>query len=138
MKCVMKNGELVNAVNQIIAMQDREKASGKPLFENRIRVVYALKKNKGILAKMVEPYEEARKELIEKCGTTNENGTISITAGKEKEWEKGINELLNIENDVDVHAIRLSDLDGLSLSMTDMDALEVMIDDSEEMAAQAE
>ena len=138
MKCVMKNGELVNAVNQIIAMQDREKASGKPLFENRIRVVYALKKNKGILAKMVEPYEEARKELIEKCGTTNENGTISITAGKEKEWEKGINELLNIENDVDVHAIRLCDLDGLSLSMTDMDALEFMIDDSEEMAAQAE
>ena len=54
MKKVMKNSEMVNIVNGLVAMQERETKSGEKMFPDRIRVVYAIKKNKERLVSLAD------------------------------------------------------------------------------------
>ena len=79
MKKVMKNSEMVNIVNGLVAMQEREMKSGEKMFPGRIRVIYAIKKNKEQLVSLLTPYEESRRELLKEYGTkADENGLVSV------------------------------------------------------------
>ena len=113
MKKMMKNSEMVNIVNGLVAMQERETKSGEKMFPGRIRVIYAIKKNKERLVSLLTPYEESRKELLEEYGTkADENGLVSVRKDCTEKWNKEINELLNIEVEADIHMVKFEEIDG--------------------------
>lgn len=130
----MTNAEMVAAVNKITSMQEREEKDGKKLFGNKVKIVYAIKKNKETLLQLLKPYEEARVELIKEHGTNAAltDGALEIRKDRKEQWNKAMKELLDIEADVDIFTVNFTELDGLSLSLNDMDAIDFMVDASEE------
>ena len=140
MNAKMTNREIITAINRIVAMQDRETETKEKIFGDRIRVMYAIKKNKAKLERLLKPYNEARAELLEECNKPDAqlHDQIDIREDCLAKWNKGINELLDIEVDVDVHTIKLSDLDGLSLLQNDIEAIFFMIDDPDDEPENAE
>ena len=122
MKKTMKNSEM-------------ETKSGEKMFPDRIRVVYAIKKNKERLVSLLTPYEESRNELLEEYGTkADENGLVSVRKDCKEKWNKEIGELLNIEVEADIHMVKFEEIDGLSLSMNDLEAIDFMLEAPEGFA----
>lgn len=130
----MTNAEMVAAVNKITSMQEREEKDGEKLFGNKVKIVYAIKKNKETLLRLLKPYEEARVELLKEHGTNAAltDGVLEIRKDRKEQWNEAMKELLGIEADVDVFTVNFTELDGLSLSLNDMDAIDFMVDASEE------
>lgn len=130
----MTNAEMVAAVNKITSMQEREEKDGKKLFGSKIKIVYAIKKNKEKLLQLLKPYEEARVELIKEHGTNAAltDGALEIRKDRKEQWSKAMKELLDIEADVDIFTVNFTELDGLSLSLNDMDAIDFMVKAPEE------
>lgn len=130
----MTNAEMVAAVNKITSMQEREEKDGKKLFGSKIKIVYAIKKNKEKLLQLLKPYEEARVELIKEHGTNAAltDGVLEIRKDRKEQWSKAMKELLDIEADVDIFTVNFTELDGLSLSLNDMDAIDFMVKAPEE------
>ena len=130
----MTNAEMVAAVNKITSMQEREEKDGKKLFGSKIKIVYAIKKNKEKLLQLLKPYEEARVELIKEHGTNAAltDGVLEIRKDRKEQWNKAMKELLDIEADVDIFTVNFTELDGLSLSLNDMDAIDFMVKAPEE------
>ena len=133
MKVKMTNGEMINTVNRIVDMQNREEKAGTKLFSGRVKVLYAIKKNKDKLTQLLKPYEEARQELLQECRVQeeSEDGSIKIRKDCIGKWNKAIEELLGIENAVEIHMVDFSELDGLDLSMNDMEAIDFMVREPE-------
>ena len=129
----MTNGEMINTVNRIVDMQNREEKAGTKLFSDRVKVLYAIKKNKDKLTQLLKPYEEARQELLQECQVQeeSEDGRIKIRKDCIGKWNKAIEELLGIENAVEIHMVDFSELEGLSLSMNDMEAIDFMVREPE-------
>lgn len=129
----MKNGEIIFVVEAITAMKKREEERKEKLFADKINVSFAIKKNLDDLVKLIKPYLDSRSELLEECRTDSkdEKGNWIIRKDCQTKWIKGMEELNEIEIDVNVHCIKLSDLEGLSLSLADLDAIDFMIEESE-------
>ena len=135
MKKTMKNSEMVSIVNQLTAMQERETKSGEKMFPDRIRVVYAIKKNKERLVSLLTPYEESRNELLEDYGAkADENGLVSVRKDCKEKWNKEIGELLNFEVEAEIHIFKFEEIVGLSLSMNDLEAIDFMLEAPEGFA----
>lgn len=132
MKKVLRNSELVAIVNNIFSMKEREKQSGSGA-KLSLRVNYALNKNFKKISKEIEPYEEARKEIIEKYNNPRaKEGAIDILPANKKKYNEEIKELLAIENDVEVHMISYEDLENCNgLLISDLEALEFMVTETE-------
>ena len=135
MTVLMTNNEMLETVNRIISMQNREEESKTKLFGDRIRIIYAIKKNKERLIQLLKPYEDSRKELLKECNTESAEaeGRVEIKKDCKGKWSKTMGELLGIEVEVDVHRIKFSELEGLSLSMNDLEAIDFMLDEPESL-----
>ncbi len=133
MKMMMTNKEMVDAVNRIISMQEREEVKKEKLFGSRIKIVYAIKKNKEKLLQLLKPYNESREELLEECKEkeVQSGGEIKIREDCLGKWNKAMEELLNIEVEVDIHTVKFSEVEGLALSLNDLDAIEFMLEPPE-------
>lgn len=129
----MTNKEMLESVNRITAMQNRETENHEKIFGSKVKVMYAIKKNKDTLTQLLKPYEESRKELLEECNKKEAqvNGWIDIKNDCKEKWEKGINELLEIEVEADVHMVKFAEIENLSMSMNDLEAIEFMIESPE-------
>jgi len=124
----MKNSEIINAVNRIALLQkkeqDYEKSGKGQLFGGHVKVTYALRKNVKTFLSALEPYNAEYGELKKTLCDDDEK----ILPGKEEEYEKKLEELLDIDvKDVSIHKISIDDLDGLQLSTLDIDSLMFMI-----------
>jgi len=126
----MTNKDMVAAVNSIEEMKNREEDGNKVLFPGRVKVTYAIRKNKAKLEAALKPYNEERDELLAKCidEEAQATGELKLKEECKVEWEAGIEELLNIAVDVDIHLIKLDDIADLDLSFADVDALDFMIE----------
>lgn len=130
----MTNRDMINAVNRIEGMQSREEKQGQKLFGDRIRVIYAIKKNKEKLLQLLKPYNESREELLNECRAADgpdEDGTVKIRKDCIGKWNKAINELLDIEVEAEIHKIKFSDIEGVSLSLNDLEAIDFMLTEPE-------
>lgn len=133
MKVTMTNGEIVTTVNRIIGMQNREEKQETKLFGERVKVTYAIKKNKEKLQQLLKPYNESLDELIEKykAEKPGEDGEPRIRKDCQKQWGDAVKELQEIEVEVDIHTVRFSEIEGLSLSLNDLEAIEFMLEEPE-------
>lgn len=136
MRVTMTNKEMITTVNNIVEMQDREAQRGEKLFGNKIKVIYAIKKNKEKLTQLLKPYDEARKELLEECNKKEAQleGRVDIRKDCLEQWNRGVQELLDIEVEVEVHMVKATEIDGLTLSLNDFEAIEFMLEDLEDLA----
>lgn len=136
MKRTMTNAEIVDAVNRITAMQEREAQNHEKIFGGCIKVNYAIRKNKERLLSLVKPYNEARDDLLEECRTAepDQDGKVAIRKDCMKKWNDGMKELQGIEVEVDVHTVRFADIEKLQLSMNDLEAIDFMVEAPEGFA----
>lgn len=129
----MTNREIIGIINSVSAMKKREEEQKEKLFADKIKVSFALKKNMDELIRTIKPYFASRSELLEECRTESkdETGKWGIRKDCINKWEKGVEELLDIEVDVNLHFVKLAAIEGLSLSMSDLDAISFMIEDTD-------
>lgn len=130
----IKNGELIEIANGIARLQKREETygnNGKSLLGNRIRVAYAIRKNKTEILKKLEPYNEELRELIKKYNSpeAQKTGALKIREDCIEEWKTQLKELQDIEVEVNIHSISLADLEGLEIGSIGLEELDFMIAD---------
>lgn len=132
MKKILKNIEIIEILNGITDMREREKNSMDAKLP--IKVNFALNKNFQRLMKEAEPYEEARKEVIEKYNNPRaKKGTVDILPGWKKKYDAEMKELFEIENEVEIHMIRFSEVEKCNnLLIADLAAMDFMILGDEE------
>lgn len=142
----MTNMEMLERHNMLDAFQVREKEyyekTGEKLLKGRVKIGYAIEKNKYELRKLLRPYEntfqtlvdeyrdkEAEQEAIKeeqeaakKEKRDTKNISIIIKDGKSKaEYLEKVKELQEIEIDVDnIRTIDIGEFDGLDLDSLDM------------------
>lgn len=154
----MTNREIIENYNRLAELQQKEEnyriLNGKQMFEGRIKVTYAIKKNMAELLDKIKPYQESFKELQmeyrnleeerkvyeEKKKAFEETAKDGMQAeperkeifreGKSKEeYETKLKELMAINvEDVSIHTVPVDCLDGLQLSSTDLTAFMFMLE----------
>lgn len=81
-----------------------------------VRVGFAINKNLSALNGVAQIYEEERRKILDKYCEKDENGQLltknnEFVISDKEMYASEINDLLNIENDVDIHTISISDLE---------------------------
>lgn len=99
-----------------------------------IKVSYAIAKNISKIERELEIYNKERQKLLDKyCikddegkNLIDENNQLKIADEHLEDWNKDINELLDIEIDIDIHKFNVNDLLNSNCEMT---ASELMLID---------
>lgn len=129
----LRNSEMIQIVNNITAIQSNELQSEEKRFVGKIKVSYALKKNRDKILELLKPYEEERLEIFERF-KIDKNGSLENLSNDEKEaLLKELNVLLSIEVDVPVYKVNIEDIEGVKLSFEELDVLDFMINDPVEL-----
>ena len=131
MEIKLKNYETISAIN---AMQEimSSKLSSK--------VSWHLSKNFRRLNETIKDFNECEQRLLEQYAIKDSNGEIKLDERRQfniptehiSEFNEKRNELLNCDDAVDVHIIKLSDLANVEVSPTTLFGLAFMIDDDAE------
>jgi hypothetical protein len=104
---LIKNETLVNSVGVLSKLNN---------MKLNIKVSYAVAKNISKIEKELEIYNKEKAKLIDKYGEKDEEGNLKVDeAGNieitdKENWSKDIKELLEIENEIDIHKINEEDL----------------------------
>lgn len=120
----LKNSEISNyAVN---LQNISTKVKGK--------LAYIVARNLRKLVTEIQEYEEIKNSLIEKYGSKDENGILSVTIGSDeyKEFIKEISEYATIEQDIDLLMISPDDLYETELTAQDILSIDFMIEETTE------
>lgn len=121
----MSNRTLVKTINGLVSFKNN--GTRKP-----IKVIYAINRNIEMLDKVAIPFQESRKELIEKYCDKKENGDVVPKKGMEQDLESELGELLDgIEVDVDIRKIPISLIESIEASELEFEALSMMFEESE-------
>lgn len=91
-----------------------------------IKVSYAIAKNVSKIEKELEIYSKEKQKLVDKYCIKDENGNNKIDENDQlkiadenlDDWNKSINELLDIEIEIDIHKFNINDLLNSNLDMT--------------------
>lgn len=97
-----------------------------------IKLNFYLQKNKNVLIELGKDIEQARLEVAKQYGTLNPNDkeTYIISPENTNIVLKELDDLYNLEQDVPIYKIKLSDFsEDLNLTTAQMDAIMFMIDD---------
>lgn len=102
-----------------------------------VKVSYALAKNINKLENDAKLYEKERFKLLEKyCGLdedgnikADENGEAIFKDGCREQWNNDIKELMDFENEIDIHKFKLDQLEGYVLSPSEIMVIEYMIEE---------
>ena len=102
-----------------------------------IKVSYAIAKNISKLETELKTYNAEREKLIEKYSEKDEQGKTIVVENNQiklqpellSDWNKDIQELLAIENEIDIHAFSIEALNGYSMSPSDLMLIDYMIEE---------
>ncbi|MCU9808373.1 DUF1617 family protein [Paraclostridium sp. AKS46] len=91
-----------------------------------IKVSYTIAKNVSKIEKELEIYSKEKQKLVDKYCIKDENGNNKIDENNQlkiadenlDDWNKSINELLDIEIEIDIHKFNINDLLNSNLDMT--------------------
>lgn len=124
-----KNFEIYAIANGLLsAFGEAESTQKLP-----IKLSFTIKKNTAKFQSIAEQIEKSRVELIQKYGEQTEDGGFKIKSENEAEANKEFTELMNLEDNIDVHKININSLsDDIELTNAQMDAIMFMIEDGEE------
>ncbi|MEN8079148.1 hypothetical protein ABFP60_19485 [Clostridioides difficile] len=104
-----------------------------------IKVAYAVSKNINKIESELKAYNTEKAKLIDKYSEkdeegkviSNEQGHVTIKNEHIEDWNRDINELLSIENEIDIHKIQLNDLlnANYNISPAELTLIDFMIND---------
>lgn len=121
----MYNHEIYNRAIALIQAFEGDESQKFP-----IKLSYAIKKNTSVLKSIAEGIEKSRMELIDKYAIINENGEKLIPAEKADEANAEYSDFMNMEEEVNVHTIKVSSLsDSIELTDAQMEAIMWMLED---------
>ena len=121
----MYNHEIYNRAIALIQAFEGDESQKLP-----IKLSYAIKKNTSVLKSIAEGIEKSRMELIDKYAIINENGEKLIPAEKADEANVEYSDFMNMEEEVNVHTIKISSLsDSIELTDAQMEAIMGMLED---------
>lgn len=91
-----------------------------------IKVSYAIAKNVSKVEKELEIYNKEKQKLLDKYCIKDEKGNNKIYENNQlkiddenlDDWNKSINELLDIEIEIEIHKFNINDLLNSNLDMT--------------------
>lgn len=124
----LKNKDILKFVNGCTALREKKLP---------VRLGYAIKKNLGSVSDAANAYNTEHGALISRYAEKDDNGNLLIEEGryqiKDKEnFEKDLNELLEIETEVNIHQVTLEEIEKCedprydALTVSDLETLEVM------------
>ncbi|WP_326514151.1 hypothetical protein [Clostridium intestinale] len=113
----LTNKTIENSINSLARLS---------LMELPVKVSYAIAKNINKINKEIKVFNSERQKLIQKYSIKDKDGkpkinedyTISIQEDLLEEWNMELNELLEIENDIDIHLIKEDDLINASCNIS--------------------
>ena len=132
---ILKNYEIVEITNRlnrpdsIINSNDTDK-------KLPVRILWTINGNlkalKDIMQRISDEEQKINSEYFnEEKADTREDGQLEIKAQYRQEFIEKKSELMNIENEVEINMINLSDLSDFNFVPSDFTAIEFMLTDEE-------
>ena len=125
-KVKLSNEQIINDANKLRAISEKQLP---------IKVSYALAKNIGKIESELKVYNKERNKLLDQYATKDKKGEFKFDKegqvifkdGCKEKWEKDIRELLEIENEIDIHKFKIDELEGYSISPRELMVIDYMI-----------
>lgn len=126
----LTNRKIVNDVNILFNLSN---------MQLPVRTSYVISKNIKEIEKELEIYNEERKKLLNKYAEKNEDGSLKVDEINQVkianenlgDWNRDINDLLDIEVDIDIHQFPINDLinGNCEMSATELMLIDYMIEE---------
>lgn len=130
MKLNLSNERIVNTINALAKLNNAQLP---------IKVAYAISKNVNKIESELKVYNTEKAKLVNKYGEKDkegklkvgENGNVSLKEEHIEDYNRDIKELLSIENEMDIHMIKLDDLlnSDYNISPSELSAIDFMIEE---------
>ena len=130
MKLNLSNETVVNTINALSKLNNAQLP---------IKVAYAISKNVNKIESELKVYNTEKAKLVNKYGEKDkegklkvgENGNVSLKEEHIEDYNRDIKELLSIENEMDIHMIKLDDLlnSDYNISPSELSAIDFMIEE---------
>ncbi|WP_195952607.1 hypothetical protein [Clostridium saudiense] len=130
MKLNLSNERIVNTINALSKLNNAQLP---------IKVAYAISKNVNKIESELKVYNTEKAKLVNKYGEKDkegklkvgENGNVSLKEEHIEDYNRDIKELLSIENEMDIHMIKLDDLlnSDYNISPSELSAIDFMIEE---------
>lgn len=122
----LTNGKILN---------DSAKLSEIAQKQLPVKASFAIAKNLAKLETELKTYNTEREKLIEKYSVKDEKGKTIIDENNQikiqeeylRDWNKDFQELLDIENEVDIHTFSIEALNGYNMSASELMLIGCMI-----------
>nr|DAE09612.1 MAG TPA: Protein of unknown function (DUF1617) [Siphoviridae sp. ctDtx1] len=111
----LRNEKIVNSIHVLSKLTN---------MDLNIKVSYAVAKNISKIEKELEVYNKEKSKLINKYGEKDEEGKLkknedeTVKIIDTESWDKDIKELLEFENEIDIHKINEEDLFKCNCNIT--------------------
>ena len=112
----LSNERIVNDANVLGAISQKNLP---------IKVSYAIAKNIAKIENELKVYNKEKQKLIDKYSVKDEEGkpliednNIRIAEEYIMDWNQDIKDLLDIENEIDIHKFHISELENSNCTMT--------------------
>ena len=126
----IKNSQMVAFMNGIMKIQEKSLP---------IKIGYAIRKNLKMMDPLATAYEEERIRILDNYAKKDVSGNYlikdnSYVIDNLQEYDCEMQELLEIENDLDLHTVPYSELEKCdldkfdALSVQDLSVLEIMME----------
>jgi len=131
MEIKLKNYEIISAINSMQEIMSVKLPS---------KVSWNLSKNFKKLSEAIKDFNDFQYELLKQYAIKNQNGEVEFDENQQfkiipeyvSNFNKERNDLLNFEDTLTIHIIKLSDLENIEVSTTALYGLDFMIDDDTE------
>lgn len=111
----LRNEKIVNSIHVLSKLTN---------MDLNIKVSYAVAKNISKIEKELEVYNKEKAKLIDKYCEKDKEGNLKIDKDgntkiiNQENWSKDFKELLQIENEIDIHKINEEDLFKCNFNIT--------------------
>lgn len=111
----LRNEKIVNSIHVLSKLTN---------MDLNIKVSYAIAKNISKIKKELEVYDKEKAKLIDKYCEKDKEGNLKIDKDRktkiidQENWNKDFKELLEIENEIDIHKINEEDLFKCNCNIT--------------------
>lgn len=101
-----------------------------------IKASYAISKNIAHIESELKIYNKEKQKIVEKYCEKEEDGQLKINKGQfvikpdcREAWDKDIEELNSIENEIDIHTFKFEDLGNAYFSPSEFGSIDYMIEE---------
>lgn len=95
-----------------------------------VKASYAIAKNISKIEPELVAYNKERAKLMGLyCNEADNDGNFKLKEECVKDWNKSIKELLEIENNIDIHKFSIEVLEGVTITAAELILIDYMIEE---------